>query len=85
MNVIPCEFRSAPNGLDAYYVTLFCIFDGERVFHFLHESEMLDNLVLAHEVGFSTSVFTTRIFVSKSQHVELYNMITDYVSSSDSD
>lgn len=88
INKCPCEFRKArfmQPLLKGYYVTLYCIFDGEKVYHFFHQSEMLDNALLGREAGYSLTEFKYTILVTPDKHPEIFNEIEDYVSLSNKD
>lgn len=65
-----------------YRVTLYCLFDGERIHHFFHQSELLDNAQLAREAGYSVTEFTYSLLVTPDLHPEIFNKIDSYVSRS---
>ena len=60
LKIAPYEFRKAvfihshTGGVEnvGYRVTLYCFFDGEKIHHFAHQSEFLDNQCFAMECGF---------------------------------
>ena len=85
---VPQEFKKArfmAPLLKGYWVTLFCFFDGERIHHIFHQSEMLDNAQLARECGFSLTEFLHKVLVTPHVHPEIFNKIESYVSRSNSD
>ncbi len=91
MEIVSYEFKRAlPNPIfgfdrESYWVTFFCFFDGEKIHHFAHQSDMLENAAMARELGYSVQTFYHKVFVSDKHFPEIFNQIKDYVSRSHSD
>lgn len=93
MNVVPCEFREAK--------FMHCIFRGYwfRIYEilvflngvfethcFLHQSEMLDNACLLHEMGIACSTHSyEKLATDNNEFKEVFKLIEDYVSASNND
>lgn len=87
-DAIPYDFKKAKflqPLTRGYWVTLYCIFDSERVVHFFKQCDMMENLLLAREAGFSCSSFIQKLLVTPDTHPEIFNTIEDYVHRSDFD
>lgn len=88
MRVVPCDFRPArfvhPN-LKGYWVHLYLLFDGQTTYTFFHQSDMLDNSLLAIECGRNIIPFHQEILVTPTQFSDLYNKIEEYVSDTNHD
>lgn len=80
----PARFIDGRPYLKGYWVQLYAFFDGERVHHFFHESEFVENISLARECGYYITPMTKRIFVCDTQFPRIFNEIEDYVRRSNS-
>lgn len=90
MNVVPCEFKLVRNvnGIKiGYRVNVHILFvwnhDTIESHAFLRVSQALDNAELVRECGFSCTLVSSTVVVSESSFPELYQIIEDYVSSTD--
>ena len=87
MVIVPYTFHKARFQaplMRGYWVKLYCFFDGERIHHFFHESDCIENSLLARECGVPVESFTQSILVTKSDFTKIFNEIESYVHSSDS-
>lgn len=90
MNVVPCDFKLVRNvnGVKiGYRVSLHILLvwnHGEIESHaFLRISSALDNAELARECGLPCCLLSNSVIVTESHFSELYQLIEDYVSSTD--
>lgn len=72
------------NGFIGYRVKLYCIFADNRVYSVFNQSDWIDNVNLMRENGTACSTFTHDIYVTPTQHFDIFSSIRDYVSASDS-
>lgn len=82
VSVVPYEFEEAKfihSNLKGYWVTFYILFDGKTFHHFAHQSDAIDNALLAREAGVYVTQFFQRIFVSPYAHSDIFNEIEDYV------
>lgn len=68
-----------------YRVTLYLIFSAGHVYTLYNPSDWIENINLMRESGSSCSSFTHDIFVSATEHPDIYKEIRDYVSATHSD
>lgn len=93
--VVPCEFQKQviynnSNYKYVYWVRFYLIttyLDGKfETYTFLHQSEQLDNAVFMKECGVDGYLSSYRAIVTPDNEFhELFNLIEDYVSSSNKD
>lgn len=66
------------NGAYGYWITLFCIYDGNAVYTFYSMAECFENAALAREAGFDVYTFQHEILVSRFQFPDKYKQILDF-------
>lgn len=68
------------NGFIGYRVTLYLIYDCERVYTFYNSSDWVDNVNLMRECGSQCSTFTHDVIVTPTHMHSIFKEIHDYVS-----
>lgn len=88
MKVVPYEFEEVKfihGNLKGYWVTFYILFDGNKFHHFAHQSDAIDNALLARESGVYVTQFSQRIYVSPHAHSQIFYEIENYVQGTDTD
>lgn len=79
--IVPCVYKRAysVNGVElGFWVVVNFIFDGNHCYHFLHRSDLCDNINFALECGVFVDTWSRSVFVDKAHFPHIYQQILDY-------
>lgn len=68
-----------------YTATLYCLFDGDKVHCFRHESDCLENYHFCLEAGIECVMFYQDLVITPQHFPKIYTEIQDYVSQTNND
>ena len=82
MKVVPCEYRKAHfahSNFDGYWVKLWLLIEPSgKVHSFLHQSELVDNSLLASEAGVKCFVTYKEVLCCEDSISEVYKLIKEF-------